>query len=211
MAGRAALETGAPVHQRGTVWSVTVSPTPDEVDFWASGRVIATDDLAPYETPLDLEPGDYKLGFPATARTVSKNAETTETGDGTGIVARVTVVDNSPAPTGDTAPPTPPEALRVVTAEPTSLSMTWSPSTDNMGRRGLREVPWLEPGRHDEPDDNQLHRPLMRNGVPGRCRRVRCRREPIVTFRLDCYDHGLRGHRGALGTNKRGGWNANRH
>ena len=42
---------------------MTVSPTPDEVDFWASGRVIATDKSAPFETPLDLQPGDYKLGF----------------------------------------------------------------------------------------------------------------------------------------------------
>ena len=45
------------------MWKVTVTPTPDEVQFWASGRMIATDTTAPFETPLDLAPGDYKLGL----------------------------------------------------------------------------------------------------------------------------------------------------
>ena len=56
------LKTGD-VATRGTVWKVTVTPTPDDVQFWASGRVIATDTTAPFETPLDLAPGNYKLGF----------------------------------------------------------------------------------------------------------------------------------------------------
>ena len=41
------LRTGDVVVQ-GTVWSVSVSPTPDEVEFWASGRVIKTDTSAPF-------------------------------------------------------------------------------------------------------------------------------------------------------------------
>ena len=45
------------VVSRGTVWSVSVSPTPDEVEFWASGRVIETDTSAPFEASLDLAAG----------------------------------------------------------------------------------------------------------------------------------------------------------
>jgi chitodextrinase len=114
-----------------------VTPTPDKVDFWASGRVIATDTSAPFEVALDLAPGDYKLGFCHTTNGLQK-CETTETGDGTGIVARVTIVDNSspPPPTADTVPPTVPGALRVSTANATSVSVGWSPSTDNTGVAG---------------------------------------------------------------------------
>src|SRR5262245_1701630 len=92
------LKTGDVV-ARGTVWSVTVTPTPDKVDFWASGRVIATDTSAPFEVPLNLAPGDYKLGFCHATNGLQK-CETTETGENTGIVARVKVVDattSSPA------------------------------------------------------------------------------------------------------------------
>ena len=92
------LKTGDVV-RRGTVWTVTVSPTPDEVDFWASGSVIATDTSAPFEVPLDLAPGDYKLGFCHTTDG-TETCETTETGAGTGIVARVTIaVGVAPADT----------------------------------------------------------------------------------------------------------------
>ena len=91
------LKTGDVV-PRGTVWQVTVTPTPDEVDFWASDRVIATDRSAPFEVPLDLVPGDYKLGFCYRKDGVQKCA-TTETGAGEGIVARVKIVDPTPAPT----------------------------------------------------------------------------------------------------------------
>src|SRR6185503_18567699 len=123
------LTTGDVV-ERGTAWKVTVTPTPDAVEFWASGRVIATDTSAPFETPLDLTPGDYKLGFCHDKDGVTK-CETVESGAGTGIVARVTVVDTSSgSTTRDTSAPTMPGSLRVVTAAPTSLSMTWSPSTD---------------------------------------------------------------------------------
>jgi chitodextrinase len=132
------LKTGDVV-PRGTVWQVTVTPTPDEVEFWASGRVIATDTSAPFETPLNLDPGDYKLGFCHTTDGAQK-CETTESGEGTGIVARVTIVDASaPAPTGDTSPPSVPGSLRMVTAAPTSLSMAWSASTDNVAVTGYGE------------------------------------------------------------------------
>jgi chitodextrinase len=132
------LTTGDVV-QRGTAWKVTVTPTPDAVEFWASGRVIATDTSAPFETPLDLTPGDYKLGFCHDKDGVTK-CETVESGAGAGIVARVTVVDTSSgSTTRDTSAPTMPGSLRVVTAAPTSLSMTWSPSTDNMGVAGYGE------------------------------------------------------------------------
>src|SRR6185503_727365 len=100
------LKTGDVV-ARGTVWRVTVTPTPDEVEFWASGRVIGTDKTAPFETPLDLAPGNYKLGFCHEKDGVSK-CETTETGEGTGIVARVQVAAPTPAPAPAAAPaPTP--------------------------------------------------------------------------------------------------------
>ena len=50
--------------------------------------IIATDKSAPFETPLDLAPGDYKLGFCHRKDGVQK-CETTEPGTD-GIVARVT-------------------------------------------------------------------------------------------------------------------------
>ena len=96
------LKTGDIV-ESGTDWKVTVTPTPDVVEFWASGRVIATDTSAPFETPLDLPPGDYKLGFCHDTGGVSK-CETVESGAGTGIVARVTVVDTSSGSTTKTHP-----------------------------------------------------------------------------------------------------------
>src|SRR4029078_5410369 len=100
------LKTGDVV-ARGTVWRVTVTPTPDEGEFWASGRVIATDKTAPFETPLDLAPGNYKLGFCHEKDGVSKR-ETTETVEGTGFVAGAQVAAPTPAPAPAAAPaPTP--------------------------------------------------------------------------------------------------------
>jgi chitodextrinase len=132
------LSTGAVVEQ-GSLWKVTVTPTPDAVEFWASGRVIATDTSAPFTAPLDLAPGDYKLGF-CHDTDGTTTCETTESGAGTGIVARVTVVASSSTQTAsDTSPPTVPAALRVVSAAPTSLSMSWSPSSDNVGVSGYGE------------------------------------------------------------------------
>ena len=125
---------------RGTVWRVTVTPAPDEVDFWASDRVIATDTSAPFEVPLDLAPGDYKLGFCHRTDGVQKCA-TTESGDGEGIVARVTVVDSSaPSPTNDTIRPTVPGSLRVVSAGATSVNVAWSASTDNTVSRATGSI-----------------------------------------------------------------------
>ena len=116
------LKTGDVV-QRGTVWRVTVTPVPDEVDFWASDRVIATDTSAPFEVPLDLAAGDYKLGFCHRKDGVQK-CETTESGAGEGIVARVTVVDSpTPPPSNDTTRPTVPGSLRVVSAGATSVDV----------------------------------------------------------------------------------------
>ena len=132
------LKTGDIV-ESGTDWKVTVTPTPDVVEFWASGRVIATDTSAPFETPLDLPPGDYKLGFCHDTGGVSK-CETVESGAGTGIVARVTVVDTSSgSTTRDASAPTMPGSPSVVAAAPTSLTMTWSPSTDDTGVAGYGE------------------------------------------------------------------------
>ena len=128
------LKTGDVV-ERGTVWRVTVTPTPGKVDFWASGRVIASDTSAPFEVPLDLAPGDYKLGFCHTTNGLQK-CETTETGDGTGIVARVTIVDSSAPPPADSTPPSVPGSLRVSSANATSVSVGWSPSTDDTGVEG---------------------------------------------------------------------------
>ena len=125
------LKTGDVVG-RGTVWRVTVTPQPAEVDFWASDRVIATDKSAPFEVPLDLVPGDYKLGFCSRKDDVQKCAST-ETGAGEGIVARVTVTDAVPQSTGDTTPPTVPGSLRVTSTGTTSVSVAWNASTDNTG------------------------------------------------------------------------------
>jgi chitodextrinase len=125
------LKTGDVV-SRGTVWKVTTTPEADEVDFWASGRVIAEDKAAPFETALDLPAGDYKLGFCHRQATEDWKCETTESGDGTGIVARVTIVENSTAPS-DTTAPSVPGSLRVVSSAATSIDVAWSPSTDDTG------------------------------------------------------------------------------
>lgn len=126
------LRTGDVV-PRGTVWRVTVSPTPDEVEFWASGRVIGTDRVAPFETPLNLAPGEHKIGF-CHRKDGALQCETTETGVNTGVVARVTITDApspSPEPTADTTPPTVPGSVRVTSAAATKLTMAWAPSTDD--------------------------------------------------------------------------------
>ena len=57
-----------------------------------------------------------------------------------GIVARVTVVDTSSGSTmRDASAPTMPGSPSVVAAAPTTLTMTWSPSTDDTGVAGYGE------------------------------------------------------------------------
>ena len=74
----------------------------------------------------------------ATARPRAKRPEF---GAGTGIVARVTVVASSSTQTAsDTSPPTVPAALRVVSAAPTSLSMSWPLVERQRGSLRLRRV-----------------------------------------------------------------------
>ena len=118
------LKTGDVV-ARGTVWKVTVTPTPDSVDFWASGRVIGTDRSAPFEVPLDIPAGDHKIGF-CHRKDGEQKCETTE--PGTGIVARITVKEasaTSPAPPTTPAPTTPtPTTPTPTTSTPTTPTPT---------------------------------------------------------------------------------------
>ena len=131
--------------ERGTVWRVTVTPEPDEVDFWASDRLIATDRSAPFEVPLNLAPGDYKIGFCYRKDGVQKCA-TTETGAGEGIVARVKIVE--PAPPTSSAPPpstssstTPPPSDSGSQAAPTGgTSSTSSASADKASPKAVRRI-----------------------------------------------------------------------
>ena len=125
---------------RGTVWSVSVSPTPDKVEFWASGAIIGTDTSAPFEVPLDVAAGDYKLGFCHTANG-TKKCETTETGDGTGIVARVTVVDSASAPTAPASAPS--TGATTTTSSPTTAPTDSATTTTSGGtsRRGDTSAP----------------------------------------------------------------------
>jgi chitodextrinase len=123
---------------RGTLWTVTVTPTPDEVEFWASGRVIATDTSAPFETTLDLDAGDYKLGFCYT-KDGAQTCQSTE--PGTGNVARVKVVEAAPpqsSSTPESQPPqpqtqTPPSSVTDAAAPATEAPATEAPATDRTG------------------------------------------------------------------------------
>ena len=125
------LKTGDVV-TRGTVWKVTVTPTPDSVDFWASGRMIGTDRSAPFDVPLDIAAGDHKIGF-CHRKDGEQKCETTE--PGTGIVARITVDDSSTTPV-DTTPPSAPGSLRVASATATSVTLAWAAATDATGVSG---------------------------------------------------------------------------
>ena len=88
------LKTGDVVAP-GTIWRVTVTPEADEVDFWASGKLIAKDSVAPFETPLNLPAGEHKIGF-CHRKDGVQECETTV--PGTGIVALITVGAPAPAP-----------------------------------------------------------------------------------------------------------------
>jgi chitodextrinase len=51
----------------GTTWTVTVNPTPDSVEFWATpvggaNTKLKTDTSAPYDAVLNLASGNYMLG-----------------------------------------------------------------------------------------------------------------------------------------------------
>jgi len=154
------LKTGD-VATRGTVWQITVTPAPDEVEFWASGKVIAIDKFAPFETALDLPPGDYKLGF-CYRRDGAVRCASTETGAGQGIVARVTIIDKASAPAPTTPAPTTPAPTTPAPTTPapttpapttpapttpasgsssnTGSSNTGSAPTDRTGPRPVRRI-----------------------------------------------------------------------
>ena len=68
------IADGAAV-QTGTTWTVSVSPNPDSVEFWATpvggpSNKLKTDTSAPYDVVLNLAPGNYILGVCAVHGTV---------------------------------------------------------------------------------------------------------------------------------------------
>ena len=162
--------------------------------------MIATDKSAPFETPLDLAAGDYKIGFCHRKDGVQK-CETTE--PGTGIVARVTVADASapppPAPdtttTGSTPAPTT-GALHLAHAHRLRRAEARSPDrrhrreellrrgsvgqgTRQRARRRLRCLPQRQDRRYDAADAVHVRQPRLWHRVHGRSRRIRRGRQSL--------------------------------
>ncbi len=98
----------------GTSWTVSVTPSPSSVEFWANGTKLATDTSAPFSTVINLPTGTNKLGLCYTI-----NATRTCNGVG-GIFATITVTAaaSTPAPAPTPTPTSPPP--------PTTTSFTSS-------------------------------------------------------------------------------------
>jgi hypothetical protein len=77
---------------RGSTWSLSVSPTPQRVEFWADGSKLADMTAGPFATPVNLPAGAHKLGVAVTSGGVR-----TTYGTG-GVLASITVVDPPPPP-----------------------------------------------------------------------------------------------------------------
>ena len=109
-----------------------VPDDPGAVRFLVDGKVVLTEqsmpfgDTAGFWTSNSVTNGHHTFEVPA----VNGAGTTMATNTVTATVA------NDTAPAGDTTAPSTPGSLRVMAATPTSVSVAWSASTDNVGSSG---------------------------------------------------------------------------
>jgi hypothetical protein len=94
--------------QRGTTWTVGVTPAPQKVEFWADGAKLSEDAAAPYQQAVGLGAGGHSLGVCSWVG----GTRYCESWVSSGVVARINVVDTSSTPT-PTPPPSSPSGGNV--------------------------------------------------------------------------------------------------